>query len=112
MFIGRTDAEAETPILWPPDAPAPNTILQVKFTPIKIHINLKRKRSNETQPFLASPHTFHSTLQPGTKTNPKAPVTIVIRAGHEEMVLWPFHKTTLQLLFLGTSHSQALLGST
>ena len=20
MFIGRTDAEAETPILWPPDA--------------------------------------------------------------------------------------------
>ena len=22
MFIGRTDAEAETPILWPPDARA------------------------------------------------------------------------------------------
>ena len=22
MFIGRTDAEAETPVLWPPDARA------------------------------------------------------------------------------------------
>ena len=24
MFIGRTDVEAETPILWPPDAESPN----------------------------------------------------------------------------------------
>ena len=24
IFIGRTDAEAETPILWPPDAKSPH----------------------------------------------------------------------------------------
>ena len=29
MFIGRTDAEAETPILWPPDA---------KTLPTKVHL--------------------------------------------------------------------------
>ena len=48
MFIGRTDAEAETPILWPPDV---NNQLIGK-TPMLGKIEGKRKRGQQRMRWL------------------------------------------------------------
>ena len=45
MFIGRTDVEAETPVLWPPDARADS--LEKTLMLGKIEGGRRRRRQNE-----------------------------------------------------------------
>ena len=47
MFIGRTDAEAETPILWPPDDSLEKTLMLGK-------IEGKRRRGKQRMRWLDS----------------------------------------------------------
>ena len=35
MFIGRTDVEAETPILWPPDSPSAGDLRELPGVPLR-----------------------------------------------------------------------------
>ena len=57
MFIGRTDVEAEAPILWPPDAKSPLLLLG--------KIEGRRRGRQQRMRWLVNGHEFEQTLRVG-----------------------------------------------
>ena len=80
IFMGRTDAEAETPILWPPD---------VKNWLIRKDPNAgKHGRQEEkgTQAFCASTLTFQTHLLQEPGLSLRLPLSQLTRVGKEEIL--------------------------